>query len=285
VSNGYVLVTGASTGIGEATAHHLASIGFNVFAGVRKDADAERLSGGRIEAVKIDVADGPSVEAAAQQIRSAVGNSGLAGLVNNAGIAVAGPLEFLPVDEFQRQLEVNVVGVVRTTQAMLPLIRLGSRGRIVNVSSIGGRVALPMVAPYNASKFAVEAISDSLRRELRPWGIHVAVIEPGAVATPIWDKSIAVADDLQAQAPPEMKELYGGVIEKVREESMKNARDGVPPQEVAEAIAHALTAAKPKTRYLVGRDAKMRARIAAVLPDRAMDAAIARALGQGKPSG
>jgi NAD(P)-dependent dehydrogenase (short-subunit alcohol dehydrogenase family) len=280
VSKGYVLVTGASTGIGEATARHLAGLGFNVFAGVRKDADAQRLTGDRIEAVKIDVADDASVTAAAEHIRAAGG--GLAGLVNNAGIAVAAPLEFVPVPEFRRQLEVNVVGVVRTTQAMLPLIRKGGPGRIVNISSIGGRVALPMVAPYNASKFAVEAISDSLRRELRPWGIQVAVIEPGAVATPIWDKSIAVADELQADAPPEMQELYGDVITKIREESMKNAREGVPPSAVAEAVAHALTATKPKTRYLVGRDAKMRARAAWVMPDRVMDNAIARALGQRK---
>jgi NAD(P)-dependent dehydrogenase (short-subunit alcohol dehydrogenase family) len=272
-------VTGASSGIGEACAQHLAGLGFNVFAGVRKDADAERLKGARIEPVKIDVADDASVASAAEEIRAAVGSSGLAGLVNNAGIAIAGPLEFLPIDEFKRQLDVNVVGVVRTTQAMLPLIRL-ARGRIVNISSIGGRVALPLVSPYNASKFAVEAISDSLRRELRPWGMHVAVIEPGAVATPIWDKSIEVADGMQADAPPEMEERYGELIAKVREESLKNARDGVPPKEVAEAVAHALTASKPKTRYLVGRDAKVRARVAAVMPDRAMDAAIGRALGQ-----
>ena len=279
MSKGFVLVTGASTGIGEATARHLAELGFNVFAGVRKDADAERLRGARIEPVRIDVADDASVAAATEEIGTAVGAGGLAGLVNNAGIAIAGPLEFLPIEEFTRQLDVNVVGVVRTTQAMLPLIR-AARGRIVNISSIGGRVALPMVAPYNASKFAVEAISDSLRRELRPWGIQVAVIEPGAVATPIWDKSLAVADDIRAGAPPEMEERYGAVIDKVREESMKNARDGVPPRQVAEAVAHALTAPKPRTRYLVGRDAKVRARVAAVLPDRAMDAAIGRALGQ-----
>lgn len=281
MSKGYIVVTGASTGIGEATAQHLAGLGFNVFAGVRKDADAERLKGGRIEPVKIDVADDRSVAAAAEQIRDAVGSSGLAGLVNNAGIAIAGPLEFLPIEEFKHQLDVNVVGVVRTTQAMLPLIRQG-KGRIVNISSIGGKVALPLVAPYAASKYAVEAISDSLRRELRPWGIQVAVIEPGAVATPIWDKSIAVADGIVAEAPPEMEERYGALIAKIREESMKNAQNGVPPSEVAEAVAHALTASKPKTRYLVGRDAKVRAKVAAVMPDRAMDAAIGRALGQQK---
>src|SRR5439155_21675512 len=150
-----------------ATTRHLASAGFNVFAGVRKQEDAERIAGPRVEAVIVDVTDNDSVAAAAEQIGAAVGNAGLAGLVNNAGIAVAGPLEFLPIEEFQRQLEVNVTGVVRTTQAVLPLIRK-ARGRIVNMSSIGGRVALPMVAPYNASKFALEGLSDALRRELRP---------------------------------------------------------------------------------------------------------------------
>jgi NAD(P)-dependent dehydrogenase (short-subunit alcohol dehydrogenase family) len=283
VSKGYVVITGASSGIGEACAQHLAGLGFNVFAGVRKDADAQRIAGPRIEPLMIDVADDASVAAAAEQVRGAVAGAGLAGLVNNAGIAVAGPLEFMPLGEFQHQLEVNVTGVLRSTQAMLPLIRQGGRGRIVNISSIGGRVAAPMVGPYAASKFAVEGLSDSLRRELRPWRIHVALIEPGAVATPIWDKSIAAGDQIRAESPPEAEKLYGEVIEAIRKQAQKNAVDGVPPQEVAEAVAHALTADKPKTRYLVGRDAKMRGPMAKVMPDRMMDAAIARVLGQRKP--
>jgi NAD(P)-dependent dehydrogenase (short-subunit alcohol dehydrogenase family) len=279
VSRGYVVVTGTSSGIGEASARHLAGLGFNVFAGVRKQADAERVAGPRIEPVIIDVTDDASVTAAASQIGEAVGNSGLAGLVNNAGVAVAGPLEFIDIADFQQQLEVNVTGVLRTTQAFLPHIR-NARGRIVNISSIGGRVAIPMVGPYNASKFALEGMSDSLRRELRPWGMHVALIEPGAVATPIWDKGVEQADSNERDAPPELRERYGEVMNSIREESEKNRTEGVPPQEVAEAVAHALTASRPKTRYLVGRDAKMRAPMAKVIPDRLMDAAIARALGQ-----
>ena len=281
MSKGYVLVTGTSSGIGEASARHLAGLGFNVFAGVRKSEDGERVAGPRIEPVIIDVTDDASVAAAAETIGAAVGNSGLAGLVNNAGIAVAGPLEFIDIAEFQRQLDVNVTGVLRTTQAMLPHLR-NARGRIVNISSIGGRVAVPLVGPYAASKFALEGMSDSLRRELRPWGMHVALIEPGAVATPIWDKGVDQADEMDRDAPPEVRERYGEVIDAVRKASEKNRTDGVPPQEVAEAVAHALTADKPKTRYLVGRDAKMRAPMAAVMPDRLMDAAIARALGQRK---
>jgi NAD(P)-dependent dehydrogenase (short-subunit alcohol dehydrogenase family) len=283
VSKGYVLVTGASSGIGEATAGHLAGLGFNVFAGVRKPEDGARVAGARIEPVIIDVTDDASVASAAEAIGAAVGNAGLAGLVNNAGIAVAGPLEFVQIAEFQRQLDVNVTGVLRTTQAMLPHLR-NARGRIVNISSIGGRVAVPLVGPYAASKFALEGMSDSLRRELRPWGMHVALIEPGAVATPIWDKGVDQADELDRDAPPEVRERYGEVIDAVRKASEKNRTDGVPPQEVAEAVAHALTADKPKTRYLVGRDAKMRGPMSTVMPDRLMDAAIARALGQRKTS-
>jgi NAD(P)-dependent dehydrogenase (short-subunit alcohol dehydrogenase family) len=281
VSKGYVFITGTSSGIGEACARHLASLGFNVFAGVRKQADAERAAGPRVEPVIVDVTDDASVAAAVEHIGDAVGSSGLAGLVNNAGIAVAGPLEFLAIEDFQRQLDVNVTGVVRATQAALPLLRL-ARGRIVNMSSIGGRVALPMVGPYAASKFALEGLSDSLRRELRPWGMHVALIEPGAVATPIWDKGIDQANAIERDARPEVRERYGPVIDRIREESEKNRSEGVPPQEVAEAVAHALTASKPKTRYLVGRDAKMRGPVSRLMPDRMMDAAIARALGQGK---
>jgi NAD(P)-dependent dehydrogenase (short-subunit alcohol dehydrogenase family) len=281
VNKGYAVVTGASTGIGEATARHLAGLGFNVFAGVRKDEDAERVRGGRIEPLKLDVTDQASVDAAAAQVSEAAGNTGLAALVNNAGIAVAGPLEFIKIDDFERQMDVNVTGMLRATQAFMPLIRQ-ARGRIVNISSIGGRVAVPLVGPYAASKFAVEGLSDALRRELRPWGIQVALIEPGAVATPIWDKSIDNSQQMMDQAPPEMSERYGEVVEAITKASQKNATEGVPPQEVADAVAHAITADKPKTRYLVGRDAKIRGSVAKVVPDRLMDAAIGRALGQRK---
>jgi NAD(P)-dependent dehydrogenase (short-subunit alcohol dehydrogenase family) len=282
VSKGYVVVTGASSGIGEACARHLAGLGFNVFAGVRKPEDGERVAGDRIEPVILDVTDDASVASAAESIRGAVGNGGLAGLVNNAGVGTGGPIEFVPLEDFQRALDVNVTGVVRTTQALLPLLRL-ARGRVVNISSIGGRVALPLVGPYAASKFALEGLSDSLRRELRPWGMHVALIEPGSVTTPIWDKTQDYAAAVESSAPPELRERYGEMLDRIGSEVEKNKTAGVPPSEVAEAVAHALTAAKPKTRYLVGRDAKLRARMAAILPDRAMDAGIARALGQRKP--
>lgn len=280
-ASGGVLITGASTGIGEACALHLDSLGFRVFAGVRRAADGERLRGGaseRLTPVTVEITDPVSIGAAAQAVAEATGDAGLAGLVNNAGVAVSGPVEFIPVDELRRQLEVNVVGQVAVTQAFLPLIRRGS-GRIVNMSSIGGRVALPLLGPYAASKFALEALSDSLRRELRPWGIEVSLIEPGGITTPIWAKSGAAADELLGRMPPQVEELYGKLIERIRKEATRFGETGLPPLAVAKAVAHALTARRPKTRYLIGREAKLRARVSWLVSDRTFDALVARTLG------
>ena len=271
---GSCLITGASTGIGETCAKHLSSLGFQVFASVRKPEDAERLRSAGLEPLTIDVTDQESIRSAAAQL----GDAPLAGLVNNAGVAVAGPLEFIPIDEFRRQLDVNVVGQVAVTQAFLPALRK-ARGRIVNMGSIGGRVALPLLSPYAASKFALEGITDALRRELRQWGIHVSIVEPGAIATPIWDKSREANEELAKDAPPEAEQLYGKLIERIRAESATLGQTGLPPIEVAKAVEHALTASRPKTRYLVGREAKARAAAAALLPDRAFDALVARTLG------
>jgi NAD(P)-dependent dehydrogenase (short-subunit alcohol dehydrogenase family) len=280
MSDRAVVVTGASSGIGEASALELAKIGFDVFAGVRKETDGERLkteSAGKVIPLSIDVTDQDSIRAAAARVTEAVGERGLAGLVNNAGISITGPLEFIPIDELRRQLEVNLVGQVAVTQAFLSLLRKG-RGRIVNISSIGGRIALPFVGPYAASKFGIEAISDSLRRELRPWGIEVSVIEPGSVATKIWEKGTVQARELSETLPPEGQELYGGAIGKMLKLAAETAARGVPPEEVSKDVAHALTASKPKTRYLVGRDAKMRARVSRLVSDRTFDRLIARTL-------
>jgi len=275
MASGTVLVTGASTGIGEAAVVHLRELGFDAVAAVRKDEDAERLGGQGVRTVKLDVTDPDSIEAA----RASLGDGPLAGLVNNAGVAVAAPLEFVPLDQLRRQLEINVVGQLAVTQAFLPALRLAG-GRIVNLSSIGGRVALPLVGPYNASKFALEGLSDSLRRELRPHGVDVVLIEPGGVKTPIWRKGIDHADELTAAMPPDHERLYGRMIEALRRETDKIERErGIEPREVAEAIGHALTADRPRARYLVGRDAKLRARAAWVLPDRVMDRLVARVFG------
>src|ERR671915_2319963 len=195
--SGTVLVTGASSGIGEATALHLKELGFDAVAAVRKNEDAERLAGRGLRTVKLDVTDVDSIDAA----RDELAGGPLAGLVNNAGIAVAAPLEYLPLDQLRDQLEVNLVGQLAVTQRFLPALRAG-RGRIVNVSSIGGRVALPLLGAYHASKFALEAISDTLRRELRSQGVDVIVIEPGGVKTPIWRKGDELAAELTSDLPP-----------------------------------------------------------------------------------
>jgi NAD(P)-dependent dehydrogenase (short-subunit alcohol dehydrogenase family) len=275
---GTVVITGASTGIGHAAALRLAASGFDVHAGVRDDAAAERLRAAGVKPLRIDVTDAGSVAEAARVVGEAVGGGGLAGLVNNAGIAVSGPVELIPLDEWRRQLEVNLIGQIATIQAFLPLLR-AARGRIVNVSSIGGRVALPLVGPYAASKFALEGISDSLRRELRGQGVDVAVIEPGAVKTPIWDKGMSEADEIEAGMSAEGRRLYGGLIDALRRQvdAIQTER-GIEPDAVAEAILHALSADRPRTRYLVGRDAKVRALAARLLPDRVFDALVAREL-------
>src|SRR3954463_9425555 len=232
MASGTVLVTGASTGIGEATVVHLKALGFDAVGAVRKDDDAERLEARGVRTVRIDVTDADQIAAA----RDELGDIALAGLVNNAGIAVAAPLEFLPVDRLRQQLEINLIGQMAVTQAFLPALRR-ARGRIVMVSSIGGRVALPLVSPYNASKFALEAISDSLRRELRPHGVDVIVIEPGGVKTPIWGKGNATADEIQEGMPPEAERLYGAMVAALRKETAKiEGERGIEPREVAEAI-------------------------------------------------
>jgi NAD(P)-dependent dehydrogenase (short-subunit alcohol dehydrogenase family) len=272
---GRVLVTGASTGIGEAAVLHLRELGFEPVAGVRKDEDAERLARSGIRSVKLDVIDADQIAAA----RAELGDGGLAGLVNNAGIAVAAPIEFLPIEQLRRQLEVNLIGQVAVTQAFLPALRR-ARGRIVNISSIGGRVALPLLGPYAMSKFGLEAFSDSLRRELRPQGVDVIAIEPGGIKTPIGKKGNALADELAQEITDEGERLYGGMMAAVRSETVKIEQvRGLPAREVAEVIGAALTVKRPRARYVVGRDAKQRAVVARVLPDRVMDRLIGRGLG------
>jgi NAD(P)-dependent dehydrogenase (short-subunit alcohol dehydrogenase family) len=212
-----------------------------------------------------------------------VGTTGLAGLVNNAGIGVAGPQEFLTPEDWRRQFEVNVFGHIATTQALLALIRK-ARGRIVNVTSIAGRMATPFLGPYAASKHAMEAVSDSLRQELRPWGIHVAIIEPGSIATPIWEKSQATADDLERNLPEEAMQLYGKSFQAMRAAARKFEAAGIPPDRVARAVEHALASGRPRTRYVVGFDATVQRLLRGLVPDRLRDRLVAQQLGlPGKP--
>lgn len=276
-----VLVTGASTGIGEASALALDRAGFRVFAGVRRDADAEVLrskASPRLDPVMLDVTDEASIAQAARAIGDAVGDAGLAGVVNNAGISVAGPLEFLPLEDFRRQLEVNVTGQLAVTQAVLPMIRAG-HGRIVFVGSISGKLSTPFLGPYSASKFALEALADALRVELRPWHVPVAVVEPGSIDTPIWEKSLALADEMERRLPPAAHQLYGGAIEAVRAMAKKTASRGIPASKVADAVLHALTAKRPKTRYPVGIDARIQGVLAGVVPDGLRDVVIEQQMG------
>jgi NAD(P)-dependent dehydrogenase (short-subunit alcohol dehydrogenase family) len=277
---GAVVITGASTGIGRATARYLAERGFRVFAGVRRDEDAEALrqeSAGRLTPVRVDVTDRGSIESAAREVEAALGGEGLRGLVNNAGIGIGAPLEFIDLDELRRQLEVNVIGPIAVTQAFLALIRACS-GRVVNVGSIGGRVAQPMLGPYNASKFALEALSDSLRMELAPWGIHVSLVEPGSIATAIWEKTDAYAERMIPTLGPRARELYGTAIGAVLDAARTLSKQAIAPQAVSKAIHHALTARRPRTRYLVGTDARVQAVLARFVPDRARDAVLLRLL-------
>ncbi len=258
-----VLVTGASSGIGAACAERLAREGWRVFAGVR----AEGAAPAGTTELLLDVTDGDAIARAAE----AVGGR-LDGLVDNAGIAMAAPLEYLPLDELRRQLEVNIVGQLAVTQALLPAIRT-ARGRIVLVGSIAGTSALPFLGPYAISKFGLEALADSLRVELAPDGIHVSIIRPGTIATPIWSKPQPIADTLG----PEAIERYGSRLAAMRSFAAARAAKAAPVESVVKAIEHALTDEHPKARYLVGRDAHIRAAIER-LPDRLRDRVVRRAL-------
>jgi NAD(P)-dependent dehydrogenase (short-subunit alcohol dehydrogenase family) len=271
-----ILVTGASTGIGEACALRLDRLGHHVFAGVRKAADGERLqheASERLRPVHVDVTDEDGVRTAAQTVRAALGTIRFAGVVNNAGIALGGPVEYLPLDDWRRQLEVNVIGQVAVTQAFLPLVRDG-HGRLVFIGSMSGKVAAPMTGPYNASKFALEGIVDTLRLELHEWDIPVALVEPGAVTTPIWDRAREQFVELEHRLPPVALERYARLIEITRRGVEMQDRRGVDPSAVAKAVEHALFASRPRIRYPVGSDARAMAVAARMLPDRVRDAVL-----------
>src|SRR5262245_8222184 len=262
------LITGASSGIGRACATHLAARGFEVLAGVRNEADAPPHT----EPVRLDVTSAEDIAAAAERV-----GTHLHALVNNAGIAVNGPIEVVPVEEWRRQLEINVIGQVAVTRALLPAL-LNARGRIVNMSSVSGRNALPMIGPYAASKFALEAFNDALRREVEPHGVKVACVEPGIIVTPVWSKSRATGEQIVDTMPADARRRYEPLIKAMRGFADSAERDGLPPEAVAEVVGHALTARRPRTRYVVGREARVRVAIGRLLPDRAMDALIRRVM-------
>jgi NAD(P)-dependent dehydrogenase (short-subunit alcohol dehydrogenase family) len=289
---GYVVITGASTGIGRATALHLASVGFSVFAGVRRDADAASIeaegatvtsNGGTVRAVRIDVADAATIASAFQTIATAVGDDGVLGLVNNAGISVVGPIEYVSMDDWHRQFQVNVFGQIAVTQAALPLLRVHvakfGRGsaRIVNMSSIAGKIAQPVLGPYTASKFALESLSDSLRLELRPQGILVCLVNPGAIDTPIWKKGEASEAAIPRDHPA--RQLYGTMIDNVVNAAKNVAKTAIPPLAVARAVEACVTRRRPNIRTFVGRDAQAGAISKAILPAWVFDRILCRYYG------
>jgi NAD(P)-dependent dehydrogenase (short-subunit alcohol dehydrogenase family) len=274
-----VLVTGASTGIGRATAMRLDAAGWRVFAGVRKEADAESLSAAgseRLVPLILDVTDAGQIAEAASRIGAEEG--GLGGLVNNAGVAIPGPLETLPLDDFRRQVDVNLTAQVAVTKAMLPMIRQ-ARGRVVFISSIGGRIAFPLNGAYHAAKFGIEAVGDVFRQELRPWGISVSIVEPGSIDTPIWERGARNAEEIEGRGHPEQEALYGEAIESFRKVVRDLAERGIPPEKVARAVEHALGARRPRSRYLVGVDAQVQARIRPLIPTPIWDRIVARTMG------
>jgi NAD(P)-dependent dehydrogenase (short-subunit alcohol dehydrogenase family) len=259
-----VVVTGASSGIGAAAAELFAREGFVTFAGVRSDADAARIAAvhANLRPLRIDVTDRASIDAAAATV--AAGGLSLRGVVNNAGIAVAGPLEFLPVEELRRQFDVNLFGPVAVSQAFLPQLR-ASHGRLIFVGSISGRLAVPFIAPYSASKFALRALTDALRVELVPAGVAVTLVEPASVKTPIWAKGRASRPRVEALLPPRATELYGPQIDAVFSSTAREEEHAMPVDCVTAVLLRALTARRPKPRYLVGRDARAGS-ILALLP-------------------
>jgi NAD(P)-dependent dehydrogenase (short-subunit alcohol dehydrogenase family) len=265
-----VLVTGASSGIGRACALRLARAGWLVYGGIRTSEDAVELRRHGVDPVELDVTEGALVAGLAETV-----GPELDGLVANAGIAIAAPLELVPLDELRRQLEVNVVGQVAVVQALLPALRR-ARGRVVLMGSIGGRSALPFLGPYAASKHALEAFADVLRVELAPWGIAVSIVEPASVRTSIWTKGAEHAEAMRVGTSQEARELYTARIERFTQIALKRG-PGIDADIVAKAVEHALTAARPKARYLVGRDAHIRAWIER-LPTRLRDRLLAKAL-------
>lgn len=279
-----IVVTGASTGIGWGCTKVLTQKGFHVFGSVRKQADADRLSaafGAAVTPLLFDVTDAQAVAAGALDVGARLAGATLAGLVNNAGIANPGPLLHVDIAYFRQQLEVNVTGQLIVTQAFAPLLgaspetRTKTPGRIAMMSSVGGKVGMPFVGPYNTSKFALEGLSESLRRELMLYGVDVIVIAPGAIATPIWDKADAL--DLS----PYERTPYGPIVAKVKGYMTEMGRKGLAPERIGEVVHTALTAPKPKTRYIVTPD-PLQNWMSNNLPKRLVDRTIAKQLGLAK---
>jgi NAD(P)-dependent dehydrogenase (short-subunit alcohol dehydrogenase family) len=275
--NELIVLTGASTGIGAATARELAQCGFHVLAGVRRDIDADALRAERIEPHLLDITTEADVAAIARRVTDDPEHRQLRALVNNAGIAVNAPVEALPMTEWRRQFEVNLFGHIAMTQALLPAL-LDNSGTVVNISSVGGRVAMATYGAYAGSKFALEAVSDALRREVAGFGVTVIVVEPGAVTTEMAGRGVATAEALAAAMTADQHQRYDALTDAITTQARTFARDGVSAAHAAKVIADAITTTNPRTRYTVGRDAAVIVRLARLVPDRFLDQILRRNL-------
>lgn len=277
-----VVITGASTGIGRACALTLDGKGFRVFAGIRKDQDGHELrqaaTSGLLTPVRLDVTDAASICAVTEQVAAAVGDAGLSGLVNNAGTTLPCPIEFLPLSGFRHQLEVNLTGPLAVTKSMLPLLR-SAEGRVVNVTSLGGKFGTPLMAPYAAAKHGLEGLSDVMRLEFGRLGVHVSIIEPGYVSTAMRTKLERDTAETIRSLPDEARSRYAKPLATLAATISKHAANGSPPEVVANAVHHALTSRTPRTRYPVGKGANKLLLIRRVLTDRGFDRLILRMTG------
>ncbi len=272
-----VVVTGASSGIGEATARELARRGFHVLAGVRRDEDAVAIRAPGVEPLILDVTNPDHIRALAARVHEDPQGRAVRALVNNAGVGANAPVEVFAIADWRRLFEVNLFGHVAVTQALLPAL-IRSKGRVVNISSVGGRVAMATYGPYAGTKFALEAVSDSLRREVAPLGVQVVVVEPGPVRTKIGDRAIATAHEVASTMTPEQSRRYGGLVQAVTAQAASYLKSGLSADAAAEVVARAVTARKPRTRYTTGRSIALMTFLARVLPDRALDGVLAAAL-------
>jgi NAD(P)-dependent dehydrogenase (short-subunit alcohol dehydrogenase family) len=272
-----VAVTGASTGIGAATARELARRGYHVLAGVRRDSDADVIRAPGIEPVIIDITNADHVHALATRVNDDPQGRAVRALVNNAGVGVNVPVEAYSIDQWRNLFEVNLFGHVAVTQALLPAL-IRSAGRVVNISSVGGKIAMATYGPYAGTKFALEAVSDSLRREMAPLGVRVVVIEPGPVVTDMLGRASETPHELTSAMTPELRERYGALVHAIAAQAAASAKLGLSAEAAAEVIANAVTARKPRTRYTVGRSTALLTRLTRILPDWALDRVLAAAL-------
>ncbi len=265
-----VVVTGTSSGIGRATAEQLAAEGFHVLAGVRRQEDADKFKNKNIEPVIVDVTKVETLKALAERVMQDPLGRPLRAVVNNAGIAVNAPLEMVPLDEFRRQIEVSVIGQVAVIQALTPAL-LNSGGRVVNIGSLGGKVSMPGFGIYSAAKYAMEAINDSLRREMSSFGFKVIMITPGGVSTGLSEQGITTAERLAKLMTPDQHRRHDRLFDAVKAQAETWATDGIGPEKVAAVVSRAIHVRKPRTRYTVGRDSALLTRLVRILPDRLLD--------------